>query len=81
MVDELVEVLSWVARLIPALLGLREALKTNDASQEYAANRELLRVMRMQIRAEKARETRDAILSDERLGLPAGPLPTDDPWK
>ncbi len=55
---------AWIAKLLPAVWGLVEAVRTGDPGQEYAAQVELLRQARTHARAEMARETREAIAAD-----------------
>jgi hypothetical protein len=74
MVSEVLQILSWLVQLVPHLLDLREAAKTNDPGQELASARRL-------IRAIKRQETLDAIAED--AGKPVfinDPFPKEDPW-
>ncbi len=80
-IKDIVEVFAWALKLIPALIDLKDSLKTEEPGQHYAANQELLRQMRLQIRAEKEQEARIAIASDALLeALSRAPMADDKPY-
>lgn len=70
-VEEVLLILDWISKLVPFLLDLREAAKTNDPAQEFAAARKLIRAM-------KAQETKEAIRND--AVFLNDPFSKEDPW-